>query len=351
MNNRRLRWASIVALLATAGIPAATWIVTALDSSPLAAADDRGAPASTSDLPITALGRVQPRDGVITIAAPSSDGGPAIVATLRVRRGEWVSQGQVLATLRGQAELEASLISAKRAVQIARARLTALTSGGKADDLDALRSEVQSEDTARAHAEADAARSRELHAHGLLDSATLQAHELRVAVAARALDAKRARFKSLSSVRPADVAVAHAELRAAEAAADEIRASIENATVRAPFDGRVLDVRAFPGQAVAGDGLLTMGKTDEMFVDAEVLEEDLRRARVGQRARITGTMLSGPVEGTVEEIGLVVGAREVFGNDPTAFSDGRIVHVKIRAANPAALEHSINARVTAVIQP
>ncbi len=102
---------------------------------------------------------------------------------------------------------------------------------------------------------------------------------------------------------------------------------------------------------MATDGLLTMGRTDEMFVDAEVPEEELGRARVGQRVRITGTMLATPVAGTVEEIGLVVGNREVFRNDPTAFTDARIVHVKIRAADPAALERFINARVTAVIQP
>jgi HlyD family secretion protein len=257
----------------------------------------------------------------------------------------------VLATLRGQAELEARLTSALRTAQIARAQLAALLSGGKADDLDALRSEVESESIARAHAEADAARSRDLHAGGLLDTATLQAHELRLAVSTRALDAKRARLKGLSSVRPADVAVSQAQLRAAEAEADEIRAAVENATVRAPFAGRVLELRAFPGQAVAGDGLLTMGRTAEMFVDAEVPEEELGRARVGQRVRITGTMLPSPVAGTVEEIGLVVGTREVFRNDPTAFADARIVHVKIRAADPLALERFINARVTAVIQP
>jgi HlyD family secretion protein len=82
-----------------------------------------------------------------------------------------------------------------------------------------------------------------------------------------------------------------------------------------------------------------------------VPEEDLIRARVGQRARITGAMLPVAVEGVVEEIGLVVGNREVFRNDPTAFADARIVHVKIRAVDAAALAHAINARVTAVIEP
>jgi HlyD family secretion protein len=88
-----------------------------------------------------------------------------------------------------------------------------------------------------------------------------------------------------------------------------------------------------------------------MFVDAEVLEEDLPRARAGQKARITGDVLPFAIEGTVEEIGVLVGSRETFRTDPTAFADSRVVHVKIRAQQPEILARFINARVTAVIQP
>jgi HlyD family secretion protein len=88
-----------------------------------------------------------------------------------------------------------------------------------------------------------------------------------------------------------------------------------------------------------------------MFVDAEVMEEDLARVRVGQTARITGDALAGAMAGTVEEIGVLVGSRQVFTTDPAAFADSRVVHVKIRAADPDRLARLIHARVTAVIQP
>jgi HlyD family secretion protein len=88
-----------------------------------------------------------------------------------------------------------------------------------------------------------------------------------------------------------------------------------------------------------------------MFVDAEVMEQDLPRVRLGQTALITGDVLARETRGTVEQIGYVVGSRAVFEADPTAFSDSRIVHVKIRAADAAALERFINARVTVEIRP
>ena len=53
----------------------------------------------------------------------------------------------------------------------------------------------------------------------------------------------------------------------------------------------------------------------------------------------------------VEEVGLIVGAREVFKSDPTAFADSRIVHVKIRLTDEQSLDRFVHARVTVEIHP
>jgi HlyD family secretion protein len=347
--NRRLRWVLGATLLVVAAIP----LLDRLISSPEAAIDNRmsGTANAARGLPITAVGRVQPQDGVITLAAPASaETGPAIVIQLHVKQGDWVKQGQVLATLRGRDELQAAMMGSERKVALAHAKLTALKSGGKADDLRALESEVQIEEATLAQTQADTRRSKQLRESGLLSAAAVETQESRLAIATRSLEAKRSQLNSLSSVRPADIAVAEAELRTAEADVEQVRAKLESTVVRAPADGRILAVHAQPGQTVGLDGLLSFGKTLAMFVDAEVMEEDLGRAKLGQKARITGDALPGMVEGTVEEIGYLVGAREVFRTDPTAFTDARVVHVKIRADRPEQLERFINARVTAVIQ-
>jgi HlyD family secretion protein len=346
--NRRLRWGLCVAILTTAAIPAAGWLVDAVDRRE---SDDVAGIRSTARLPITALGRVQPQDGVLAIAAPASESAPAIVAALHVREGDSVHRGQILATLRGREALEAALTGRQRRVAIARARLRASSAAGKHDDLAAQRAVVQREEATVAHEEAETTRSNRLYAEGLVATAALQTQQSRLTVAVRSLEVARARLNGLSSVRPADVAVAAAELRAAEADVDEVRAQLEHTIVRAPSDGQVLAIYAHAGQSVGSDGLLAFGKTAAMFVDAEILEEDLPRARVGQAVRIAGDVLPGTVAGTVDEIGVLVGSRQVFANDPTAFADARVVHVKIRVENPELLARFINARVTAVIDP
>jgi HlyD family secretion protein len=347
--NRRLRQVLAAAVGAVVLLPATAWLFNGSESDAKAALSGRR---SGAELPITAVGRIEPKHGVLTIAAPASaETGPAIVTQLHVHQGDWVKQGHALATLRGQAELQALLLGSQHKVALAQARLEAMRSGGKEDDVRALRSEVMSEEAAVALAQAQTRRANQLRDSGLLATDSVEAQQSRLAMAAQSLEAKRARLSGLSSVRPADLAVAAAEVRAAEADVAAIQSKLESTVVRAPADGRVLAVYAQPGQIVGPQGLLAFGRTAEMFIDAEVLEEDLPRTRVGQKVQITGDVLTGTVTGTVAEVGLLVGSREVFSNDPTAFADSRVVHVKIRADNPALLAKFINARVTAVIQP
>jgi HlyD family secretion protein len=342
---RQLKWALASVLAVIIAIPAFSLIATNADAKIDSAINRPG------KLPITAPGRVQPKDGVLNIAAPASaETGPAIVTELKVHRGDWVQANQELATLRGRTELQSSLASAQRRVALGQARLTALKAGGKQEDIAASHSQVQSDEATFSLIQTQTKRARQLRSDGLLSAADLEIQESRLEIATQTLGASRARLRGLSSVRPADVAVVQAELNAAESEVAEVLARLESTVVRAPAAGRILEIYCQPGQMIGAQGLLAFGKTSEMFVDAEVLEEDLGRARTGQKVRITGDALPQPVTGTVEEIGYLVGSRQVFNTDPTAFADSRVVNVSIRADDPALLERYINARVTVVIE-
>jgi HlyD family secretion protein len=346
---RRLRIALGIVLLIIAASPGVFWFFSRAEAN----VESNAREFDTGRRPrmVVAPGRIEPKDGVLAIAAPATSLGPTIVAQLHVRQGEWVGAGQLLATLSAHDELQAALAASDRRIQVARAKLLAASSSAKEDDIRALRSEVASEQANLAQVEVDTRRALQLHDEGMLSAAATDAQKARLLVTTRAVEAKRARLNALSSVRPADVAVAEAELRAAQADAEEVRARLERAVVRAPREGRVLEIYAYPGESVGEKGLLALGQTTEMFVDAEVMEEDLSRTLLGQPVRITGEALAHPTSGRVEQIGSLVDSRHVFVTDPTAFADSRIVHVRIRASHPDALERLIHARVTVEIGP
>ena len=346
---RRLRQLLCGGLILIAAIPGATWLVSTASAT---VQPSRPVADAAAQRLITAPGRIEPLDGVLAIAAPGSEQGPAIVMAIHVREGQWVESGTVLATLNGNQPLQAAFAASEQRIAIARSRLDALLAGGKAEDLRAARADVASAEATVAQAQADTRRARQLRQQQLLSAASVESQESKLAIAERALDASHARLDSLSRTRPADLRVAEAEVSAAAADSKAVQAQLENTLIRAPSDGRVLAIHAHPGQAVGTQGVLAFGRTNQMYVDAEIMEDDLDRVQVGREVTITSNVLSGggTAAGTVEKIGYLVGSRETFLTDPTAFTDSRIVHVKIRVADAARFERFINARVTVEIR-
>jgi multidrug resistance efflux pump len=86
----------------------------------------------------------------------------------------------------------------------------------------------------------------------------------------------------------ADKAVSRAAIAMAAAQVKQTRTEIERALVRAPVDGRVLQVNVRPGEYVGnqpGQALMVLGHAQELHVRVNVDERDVDRFRPGLRAR------------------------------------------------------------------
>jgi HlyD family secretion protein len=133
-----------------------------------------------------------------------------------------------------------------------------------------------------------------------------------------------------AEVRPVDVAIAQAELRDAQAGIQQAQAELDQAYVRSPKAAKVLKINARTGELVGEKGIIELGQTDRMYVRAEVYETDINKVRAGQKATINSGGFTGELHGTVEEIGLKIGKKDVLGTDPVADVDARVVEVRIR---------------------
>lgn len=138
----------------------------------------------------------------------------------------------------------------------------------------------------------------------------------------------------IAEVRPVDVAVAQAELEDAKAAVQQAKAQLDLAYVRSPRVGQILKIHTWPGEIVGNPGIVELGRTDQMYAIAEVYETDIHKVHLGQKATITSAGFTEKLQGTVDEIGLQIGKKDVLGTDPVADVDARVVEVKIRL-NPA----------------
>lgn len=90
---------------------------------------------------VTALGRLEPESEVVRLAAPLALDGDR-VSELRVREGDQVRAGQVVALLASETVLAAEYNEANRQVQVAEARLAQVRAGAKTGDINSQRAAV-----------------------------------------------------------------------------------------------------------------------------------------------------------------------------------------------------------------
>ena len=292
--------------------------------------------AVVSEGDVVALGRIIPRGDVISVATPSG-AGDARIAELKVAVGDRVEAGAVLAVLDNLPQLQVAFEAAQAALKVREAGLVQTRASIAASNAEAVASLQRAEATAKV-AQADLDRITSLFERGVttrseLDKAVARANEAGRDVE-RAL-ATLSRFDTGSEVVQADIAVAQANVEAAKADLARAQQDLERAYVRAPEQGTVLDINVRAGERPGNGGIIDLGDTQQMTVQAEVYQDMIGRVTIGDPATISAEALATDLRGTVSAIGLEIGRQSITSDDPAANTDARVVDVIITLDEPS----------------
>jgi HlyD family secretion protein len=236
---------------------------------------------------VSALGRLEPAGDVRQLAAPmSSMGGSPRLTALFVQEGERVRRGQLLASFD--------------------------TRPGLLADQSLLQTRIANLSQQVALLERDTARYRRLAQGGVTPSGDLDNREIRL------IDLR-------------------GQLSQARAQLAKVQTDLVLSELRAPIDGTVLRITAYPGERPGDAGILELGATDRMEAVAEVYESDIDRVRVGQPVTLLSENggFSGSLQARVLRISPQVRQRQVLSTDPTGDADARVVEVRL-ALDPEA---------------
>ena len=300
---------------------------------------------------VSCLGRIQPDGDVIHVAAPAVLGRPPVVEELYAKEGGRIGRGQLVAVLSGRTQLEAALAQARAQVDVARRRIDRIKSGAKNSDLAAQRADIARIEANLRNAQSDLERYEKLRRTDDVTQSDLDRRRTTVAAEQAALEQARHRLTALSETPESEIRLAEAQLQAAIADEQKAQREYESSEVHAPMTGQVLKIHAHPGEEAGQKGILEMARTERMYVVAEVYETDIGRVHPGQNAEISGDLLGHPLKGVVERLGMRVMPASVLPGDPTSFSDNRIIEVRIRLIEGAAVAGLIDGKVSVVIRP
>lgn len=316
-------------------------------------------------LAVTALGRLEPKGEVIQLSAAESSESNRI-ASLLVEQGDIVKSKQIIATLDSYDRRQAALKQAQRQVNIARAKLAQVKAGAKIGEINAqgavisqlqaqLKREIVAKEAVIARQKAEVGNA-ELEFNRFdalkIDGAVSESNRdtkkltldtmkerLREAIASRdmTLDTLKEKIREakatlnrVAEVRTVDVQFAQAEVDSASAAVQKAEADLELSSIRSPRAGTILKIHTWPGEIIGNKGIVELGQTQAMYAVAEIYELDINKIKVGQKAKIICLNFPEKLQGTVEQVGLLVAKKDVLNTDPAAEIDSRVVEVKIR---------------------
>jgi len=259
---------------------------------------------------------------------------------------------------RNQAELEGQMITQKAAIATLEAQLRGERSAQEAT-LDRIEAELknaetncqryetlyadgavsaQDRDSECLQAETSLKRLQEAQAN-LNETITSRQEQIReaqanlsrtIATVDQQIVEAEATLTAVTEVRPVDIQLAKSELAKAQVSVKQAEANLEQAYVRSPQAGRVIDVNTHAGELISNQGILELGQTQQMYAVAEIYDSDIPKIRPEQTATITADALPQSLKGTVEEVGLRVKKQSALDIDPTTNIDARIIEVRVK---------------------
>ena len=113
-------------------------------------------------------------------------------------------------------------------------------------------------------------------------------------------------YKNLQAnqgIDPLELAIAEARLKVAQVQLNNAQSSLDGATLKAPYDGKITAVTTAVGQQPATGAILTIAQVDPLQIQANIDESDLTNIGLGCPVSATFTPRPNqPVSGTVAQI-------------------------------------------------
>lgn len=286
---------------------------------------DERAPVIGSAL-ISGTGVIEPLGRETKIAAPSA----GLITRIAVTEGLEVKKDQLLVELESSSE-SLAVESARQEIASVQRDLEKVLAGERPESIAASKADWQALAARAAQSSSALERLRGLAAKDLVtkdefDRALKQAEQDLASTAA-----SRSRYEALASgPRQEDIAVQRARIAQAEKRLREREGLLKLRQVRAPFGGKVLQIKYRVGEYYmpASEALLLLGDVSRWRARIDIDERDIAKLKPGQSAYVTSTAFPNRrFPARVAEIGQRIGRKNMRTDDPKERIDTKILEV------------------------
>lgn len=179
-----------------------------------------------------------------------------------------------------------------------------------------------------ARAQDDLARRKALAGTGAVSAEEIRHAELAVRTAEAAVAAAREQLASGKALTEGTTPADHPNVQRAAAKVQEAMLTQSRSTLIAPVSGEVAKRNAQVGQRITpGTPLMAIVPLDQLWVDANLKEAQLRHVRIGQPVKLTADLYGSKVQYDGKVAGLAAGTGSAFALLPAQNATGNWIKV------------------------
>jgi multidrug resistance efflux pump len=273
--------------------------------------------------PLISRGFTDAPAGTALVAGHTAGGD--VISELRIVEGQKVKRDEVLAVLSGYSAADVAVRTSEAELEKLKRHREAMISGFRVSEI------AQQEVVVKTKVDENKLKVLETARSGR----TPDMKELDLAISAHELERERAKLRVMKETLQTSLAQIDTDITIAAARLDNARTAREEALVRSPIDGIVVQI--FQRQGERNGGIAKIVDMSKVRVFADVDEVHLGRVAVGGKVEVSFRGSSTTYRGKISRIAPTVKRMQRMEPDQGSSTDARVVQVEIELDDPASM--------------
>ena len=308
----KFRWGAVGVAVLVIIAGTTLWIMPSRQTS---SAQDSGKP---NQPPLIARGYTDAPEGTAVVAGDPAGG--SVLVDLKVKDGQKVKKDEVVAVLSNFARADVALRMAQADLTKLKQQHDFILKGTRLSEIALQEATLKSSIEQNKLDTLQRARS----------GKPPDVREIETAIAEQALERQKVRVALLKTTLENDLAQYEIDLANTMSRVDSAKRTIEDALVRSPLDGVVVQIFSRQGERVSPAGIIKIVDMNQLRVLADVDELHVSRLKPGGKVDVTFRGNNDVYKGTIERIAPTVKRMQRVEPDGGSSTDARVVQVEIR---------------------
>lgn len=315
---RKFTWSAAgLAVLVVVGM-LALWIAPSRQTS---SAQDGIRPAG----PLISRGYTDAPAGTAVIAGDPAGG--TVLLELRITDGQKVKRNDIIAVLSNYPKADVAVRSTEAELSKARQQREAMISGYRTAEI------AMQEVVVKSEAESNKLKALQMQRSGLPPDQK----QLELNIAQQNLEREQLKLRVQKETLATDLAQIDTEISIITSKLDNARTTREQALVRSPLDGVVVQIYSRQGERVSPSGIAKIVDLSQLRILADVDELHVGRIAPGGKVEVTFRGSPTVFKGKVSRIAPTVKRMQRVEPDGGSSTDGRVVQVEIELDDPSSM--------------